>query len=145
MLDNRRKIRNFLVDSKAQFRLALSFLIFLICSSSLVIYLFITTSSVLDNQQIDIANTELLAMITQLKMRILMISTGGVAILGLLCGALWAAASHRIFGPMVQIHQQLDRFLKGDYNGHVKLRKLDEFHDLAEKLNQLAQKLGKGN
>ena len=135
-MENKRKLRNFLVDSQAQFRLAFSFLILCMCSVGLIVYLFFSTSNLMA-QQIDFSNTQMIALITQIKTKILVICTLGVLFLGTLCGLLWAMASHRIFGPMVQIHKQLDNFLSGDYQSKIKLRSHDEFHALAEKLNQI--------
>ncbi len=139
MEENRRSVKNVIVDTRAQFRLALSFL-FLLCGGVIVIlYLFFTISNFLEQQSL--VNPEVLAIVGELKMKILMVSTGGIIILGLLCTALWLLSSHRIFGPMVQIHQQIDRFIAGDYKQKVKLRQYDEFHATANRLNELGDKL----
>lgn len=137
---NRRSVKNLLVDTKAQFRLALSFLVFLCGSVAIILYLFITTSNFLE-QQTMAGSPEVLSVVGELKMKILMVSTGGVIILGMLCVALWAFASHRIFGPVVQIHQQIDRFIQGNYGQKIKLRRFDEFQETADKLNELGEKL----
>lgn len=141
-MENKRKISNFLVDSGAQLRLALAFLALLSTSVGLIIYLFFITSAAFSSD-IDTLSPQLLALISETKMKVLMASTIGIALLGALCGILWGLASHRIFGPMVQIHYQLDRFLQGNYSERINLRKKDEFHSIAEKLNQLGDSLAK--
>ena len=140
MEQNRRSVKNILVDTKAQLRLALSYLVFLSASVAIILYLFLTTSNFLDSQTMT-ASPEVLAVVGELKMKILMVSTGGVVILGLFCAALWAFSSHRIFGPVVQIHYQIDRFINGNYTQKIKLRRYDEFHETAEKLNELGDVL----
>ncbi len=144
MDQNRRSVKNILVDTKAQFRLALSFLIFLVSSTAIIFYLFLTASNFLE-QQPSTTSPEVIAVVGELKMKILIISTGGIIILGMLCIALWAFASHRIFGPMVQIHYQIDRFIEGNYKEKIKLRRFDEFHATAERLNELGDKLNASN
>lgn len=138
-MENRRSVKNILVDTKAQFNLAVSYLVFLFGSVGIILYLFISTSNFL-NQYEGIDNAAF-AMVTELKMKLLIVSTGGVCLLGLLCAALWAFSSHRIFGPMVQIHQQIDRFIQGNYKQKIKLRRFDEFKETADKLNQLGDVL----
>ncbi|MGE3387674.1 MAG: hypothetical protein AB7K41_13170 [Bdellovibrionales bacterium] len=49
--------------------------------------------------------------------------------------------THRIVGPMVAIHRQLDSLIDGDFSNEVRLRKHDEFADVAEKVNLLTRKL----
>lgn len=140
MEQNRRSVKNILVDTKAQLRLALSFLVFLCASIGVIFYIFVIISQFLE-QQTMLSGPEVLVLVGELKMKVLMISTGGIIILGILCAALWAMASHRIFGPMVQIHNQIDRFINGNYKQKIKLRRLDEFHSTADKLNKLGDVL----
>jgi HAMP domain-containing protein len=62
-------------------------------------------------------------------------------LLGVTSFVLSATFSFRITGPMVAIHRMIDRLKKGEFSARVNLRAKDEFHDLAEKLNELAQEL----
>lgn len=50
--------------------------------------------------------------------------------------------THRIYGPLVSIHRQLDELLTGRTVEALSLRESDQLQELAEKLNQLAAKLG---
>lgn len=52
--------------------------------------------------------------------------------------------SHRIFGPMVSIQRHVIEMNNGNYKSRVKLRKKDEFQDLANALNDLAARLESG-
>jgi hypothetical protein len=44
--------------------------------------------------------------------------------------------SHRIAGPIRNMQNTLDAYLKGDSQARVRLRKTDHFEELAEKINQ---------
>ncbi|MFH1665197.1 MAG: hypothetical protein ABIA77_03520 [Candidatus Omnitrophota bacterium] len=49
--------------------------------------------------------------------------------------------SHRTAGPMFSIRMFLRNVESGNYDNYLKLRKQDEFHDLAESLNHLVCRL----
>jgi signal transduction histidine kinase len=61
-----------------------------------------------------------------------------VAALGFILGAQLA---NRIFGPMVAIKKMIEKLKDGNYTGRIHLRKNDEFNDVADELNLLAEKL----
>lgn len=52
---------------------------------------------------------------------------------------------HRIYGPMVPICRYVDRLCDGDVSTRLQIRKNDEFKELVEKLNRLAEKLERNN
>lgn len=54
---------------------------------------------------------------------------------------LWAFYSFRIFGPQVAIRRHIRSLIEGDYSSRVQLRRHDEFMDLADQLNELADSL----
>ncbi len=45
--------------------------------------------------------------------------------------------SHKIAGPLFRVKRICDELAKGNLNQHVKFRKGDEFHDIAESLNKV--------
>ena len=49
--------------------------------------------------------------------------------------------SNRIAGPIYSIQNYLKDLLRGKYDKRLKLREKDELKDLAESINELAQKL----
>jgi methyl-accepting chemotaxis protein len=49
--------------------------------------------------------------------------------------------THKLIGPTVAFSRQLNSLIAGDYSTRVNLRKGDSFLDIAEKLNQLSEKL----
>ncbi|HVK61452.1 MAG TPA: hypothetical protein VM432_07875 [Bdellovibrionales bacterium] len=51
------------------------------------------------------------------------------------------ALSHRIFGPMIPIKRLIEQLRAGDYKARGSLRKKDEWHDVMDGLNDLAEKL----
>jgi hypothetical protein len=63
-----------------------------------------------------------------------------LVLLPVILAVLWFVAlelSHRMAGPIFRIEKELDRRIKGEKVGPLKLRKNDELHSLAEKINQL--------
>lgn len=137
MLENRRKVQNYFVDTKAQIRLAVPFFVLLTVSCGLIIYLFIMISSLL-GMYVDEVGLAVWAEVSETNVQVFWVCAGGVACLGLLCGVLWLNASHRIFGPMVKIQRHIDDLMAGRYDSRIQLRRFDEFQDLAEQLNQLS-------
>ncbi len=49
--------------------------------------------------------------------------------------------SHRIAGPMVQIHRALHHAISGNYETRVQMRSSDYLHEIGDDLNILLQKL----
>ena len=51
--------------------------------------------------------------------------------------------SHRIAGPIYRFEKTVETLATGNFNIRIKLRKRDEFHDFADKINALAEYLNK--
>jgi signal transduction histidine kinase len=51
--------------------------------------------------------------------------------------------SHRIYGPIVQFRRHVANLIRGDYTSRVNLRDHDQFFELSEDLNALAEQLQK--
>jgi methyl-accepting chemotaxis protein len=57
---------------------------------------------------------------------------------------IWLVAlelSHRIAGPVYRLEKELDDRLDGKKTGPIRLRKKDELHILADKINRLIEKV----
>ena len=70
-----------------------------------------------------------------------MVLTGLISLFGIFAFSI--SLGHRFFGPLVPLNAQLDRMMAGDYSKRAGLRKGDELHELAAKINALAEKLEK--
>lgn len=62
-------------------------------------------------------------------------------VVGGMVGLLTLLVSHRIAGPMFRFESDLKRMGEGDLSHRVRIRKGDQFQDLATALNSLAQGL----
>jgi methyl-accepting chemotaxis protein len=49
--------------------------------------------------------------------------------------------SHRIAGPAFRMQQEIARVLAGEKGVRMKLRKKDSFHELADDVNSLVERL----
>lgn len=49
--------------------------------------------------------------------------------------------THRFYGPLVPIRRFIASVRDGDYSARLSLRTADEFHDLAEELNEMVKTL----
>lgn len=72
---------------------------------------------------------------------ILMLAVGMLSIFAVFAYVI--SLGHRFFGPIVPLSSHIDKLISGDYSARVKLRKGDELHELADKLNKLAAILEK--
>lgn len=59
-------------------------------------------------------------------------------VLGVLAIFIWVRMNHRFFGPLVPISRHIDDLCAGNYTSRLKLRKDDEWQELADGLNKLA-------
>jgi len=57
------------------------------------------------------------------------------------CIGIGILASHRIAGPVYRMLKFLEHAAKGDYSQRLRLRKGDEFKELAESINKLMDKI----
>lgn len=138
--NSRRKISNFSVDPKAQLRFAKPFAILVFASFGAINLIFWRISGVRDSMSSN-ASSEMLAVLNDIMGQLVLMCSLGMALIGLLTLLLWIVYSHRIFGPQVPIRRQVANLMKGDYDYKISLRKNDEFKELAEELNSLAEHL----
>jgi methyl-accepting chemotaxis protein len=138
-MDNRRQIKNFVIDSKALLRLSIPFFILLI--SNLIITFLVCHETSRSLEEIAADDLKTAAMIVQLSNTILFTLVSGITVLGVLSFLLWVVFSHRVFGPAVPIRRHIKKLIEGNYADSIKLRKYDEFKEVAEDLNQLTEAL----
>lgn len=71
-------------------------------------------------------------------MRPLLVGLGVVVLFIVTTLVASARYTHQIYGPLVSIRRFLDELLSGKKPDPIKLRKTDQLHDLAERLNKVA-------
>lgn len=138
--DNRRKASNVTVDPKAQLRFAQPFAILLVASLATINLIFWQVFSS-KGSMASSAPPEALAFLNNAMAQAVLYSSIGMLVIGILTLMLWLVYSHRIFGPMVPIRRQVEALKSGNYDFKINLRKNDEFKELANELNQLADLL----
>lgn len=92
----------------------------------------------LQTNQIDTQTTILVTSQLYYNIRVVIFMAMAGAIIGFLLGLVY---THRIFGPVVQIRQQVTKMRNGNYEERIYLRNNDEFKLLATEVNALAEKL----
>ena len=75
---------------------------------------------------------------------VLAVILGTTLVLGLLALGLTLLTSHRIAGPMYRFEKDIQRMAKGDLAHRVRIRRGDQFQDMAHSLNTMARELGDG-
>ncbi len=64
-----------------------------------------------------------------------------VVVIALLVGIQVILASHRVAGPVYRVERTLEELLKGNFHVRMRLRKGDEFRELEDVVNRLADHL----
>lgn len=137
----RRVLLNPKVQRKARLRMLVPFAILALAVLALGFSINDILSAILAEMTRVLAGVgpEVIAQSTVLmeKIRTVMfIQLGFIVILALI---LWALYSFRIFGPQVAIDRHIQALMDGDFKARIHLRRHDEFLDLAERLNRLAE------
>ncbi|MGE0633793.1 MAG: HAMP domain-containing protein [Pseudobdellovibrionaceae bacterium] len=136
---NHRVLTNLVINSRAQFKFFVPFFILLGLHIAFVFYSQRTLSSIAFEVGGD--DPAHLTRVHYAENKILFSSAIGILVFGFATFIFWFIASHRIFGPVVAIRRQLENLNSGRYEARIKLRKTDEFHEIAEDLNRLAETL----
>ena len=142
---NRRSLKNILVNPKKQLRFSL----ILVTGSSLTVVLFLLvvvfqmkqtllTLGIIYRFDLEIVTAMQSALTSAVYVSLLL--TAMVTFLSVLVGI---RLSHRIYGPMVAINRHLSELAGGDYKRRVTLRKDDDFLEIQDSLNALAEALEK--
>jgi signal transduction histidine kinase len=139
----RRALLNPRVQRRARLRLLVPFAILVLAVLALGFSINNILSAVLEEMTRVLIGEgpEVIAQSTVLMNKVktvMFIQMGFIVILALI---LWALYSFRIFGPQVAIERHIQALMEGDYKARVHLRRHDEFAELAERLNHLAEVL----
>lgn len=138
----RRKLSNLVIDRGALFRLSIPFFIMALVSIGVVFAIRLKVMIGLESTELHgIENLDAINALHELQGSVTAIGIYGLILLTCVCLGLWVVFSHRIFGPTVPIRRHIQNLRAGDYSSRIHLRNGDEFRDLAEELNQLAEAL----
>lgn len=138
----RRKLRSFWIRPAMQIRFFLHAIGIASLSLGLGVGVAIIRMSALQGAAVE--DPHLTAVHAQSLSAVIVSVSAAMAIFGALILAITAIYAHRVAGPMVPLERALDAMIAGDYSFRVRLRKSDEFQDLAKKINQLAESLESG-
>lgn len=136
----KRKLTAIIIDPSAQVRFSVPFIaIFLFCVFTAFAIAWqigreIGTSGI----EVEIGHAGIL-FLNQIVDRATSYGVTAMIVLGIFNYFLWLVYSHRIFGPEVSIRRQIDALCKGEYDKRITLRKRDEFKEVADDLNRLAE------
>lgn len=134
----RRKLKNLVVDLRFLTRSAAPFMILLTGSLVVIGIMDYVVVHSLRSENLPLAFS---AFIVQLVSHVTLAGILGSFFLGVLCFVLWTVYSHRVIGPTVPIRRHLKELAEGNYSARIKIREKDEFKEIAEDLNHLAEVL----
>ncbi len=132
-----RSITNIFIDTTFQFKIILLVTGFIVMQAVLTIWFFIITYNLFLQDFLSIVsqNSELIHSLKTLKVEIL---TGIVVIgVGFIVSAIIISIhfSHKMAGPSYAIKRAIHNLMDGVEHHSINLRKGDEFHDLAQRIN----------
>ena len=135
------KRRQYYINKDFQTRFIIKFVLILVAGGLLTVGLtFLNTQDTLTavyaNSKLTIQNTALA----------IMPSVGFTTIittlaLGLVVIVVTLLVSHKIAGPMFRFEKDITRIAQGDLKSRIRIRKGDQFQELAESLNYMIQSL----
>lgn len=133
---NRRRIKNILINPEQQIRYGTLFLAISMCVHALATGLVYMVYLAWRDQLVQVTSTSLYTMV------------GGMVLVYFLLFAfsfvLGLMISHRLYGPLVAFENHFKKLQSGDFSSRVVLRKADDdkLKELAEWVNQLSARLG---
>lgn len=143
--DNRRSVKNMLVNPGFQLKYGMYFMGFgLVVFLAIFTFVFFTMAQMITSLgSISDIGAEMQDMLNKA-----LISAGMVLGLLILAFALVAVAmgvvlTHRIVGPMIPIRRHIQALVRGTYDSRCHLRDKDELQEIAGDLNDLAMELEK--
>ncbi len=149
-MNHKRSIRNYVIEPFKQIKFGIYILtlcsFFLITSIALTTYaFFVQYEQIMEMFHVVDPNLrwELVLNDVFYQNGLMILSFYFVFIAGLM--SMVFILTHRIYGPLVNIHRFIDELKKGNYACRISLRKKDELQKLASELNQLAEELEEKN
>jgi len=137
-----RRIKNGLVDGRAQLRYAIPMItIMLMCFGliAVIIWRFSQLAAATEGTPLLEVNRKML--LNEIGDLLVTTSSIGLVAISLIALYLWALFSHRIFGPTVPILRMIHNLEDGNFSHRIHLRKHDELKPIADALNDLAASL----
>jgi len=141
MQPDSRKVSSLLINPRSQLRFAVPFALIIliqIISINYLIYQLSTSVSPMAATEQETLSWAVNAIYISTEYGLI----SSIAV-GLFAILVWLLYSHRVFGPMVAFKRMVLDLKEGNYKSRVALRKNDEFFELAESLNELAETLQK--
>src|SRR4051812_709343 len=137
----RRRYYRLLVQPLAQFRLFAPFFVFMVAWTAVLMLTAWVYKGMVDKisgpaQSLTPYDVQNLQALNKTMFQIFMWG-GSVSIMA--CFGFYLVFSHKVFGPIVQIHRHIKMLTEGNTDGVVKLRANDEFEHLAEAVNELTE------
>lgn len=139
----RRRVYRVFVRPGAQFKLFAPFLVFMLAWTTILLLVAWTFHGMLDHLSAPAASLTAneIANLQRLNRNLLQIVLWGSLAAIVFSFGFWLSFSHHVFGPMVQIHRQIKRLKDGEVVEPIRLRRRDEFQNVAESLNELTDRL----
>ncbi len=137
---NRRSVANIIVDPGALLRLSIPF-IFLLLASVVSIFL-VHKQITLNFESLEYPqqqSLELQLILNQIANRAMLTGVIAMLVIGVLTLVMWIIYSHRMLGPVVPLRKHVEKLCDGNYDDRIRLRKHDEFKELAADLNRLTE------
>jgi signal transduction histidine kinase len=139
MAENRRRLKYFLIEPRAQLKLyylflGLSGLSFIIIE---LIYWDIAHLIKKFMVEMDISDAKYIPLFTEMSNHLMVISVTGIVVVAIASFVCSVISTHKIFGPMVHINSHIDKLCDMNFDDKIVLRTGDEFREVAENLNRL--------
>lgn len=143
MSENKRELKNFIIDKKFQARMTMYFTAL---SLSLIGLMMIFMNSHINQLRALISNISNMPMVTQIaveeKFTQLLSTSLGFLLIAIVGAIVYSVVvSHRIAGPMYAILKYIEKIKAGQYDETRNLRPSDELSPIMESLNDLAKQL----
>lgn len=141
---HRRKLANLIISPKSLMRVSIPFLTLAVISIGVVYAIHRKVIGALEKMELyGLENIPAMNSLYELQSSITQIGIIGLIAVCLACIAFWIVYSHRIFGPTVPMRRHIQSLTNGDYSSRIHPRSGDEFKELIEDMNQLAEALAK--
>ena len=144
---NRRSLQQLLIEPFKQVKYGLYFIALSFVSFLIIGYTFWASSLKQYNQLMELFNVvgdeKWNVLLNDVFVENMFMMAGVFVVLSLATIAVSIWLTHRVYGPQVALQRFVKEVRSGNYSARIFLRKSDEFHDLADALNTMAEALDK--
>jgi nitrate/nitrite-specific signal transduction histidine kinase len=139
----RRRYYRIFIQPRAQFKLFAPFFVFMASWTAVILLVSYVFKGMLDQvsgpaQSLSADQITKLQVLSHVMFKTVVWGSFAAVALSFL---FWLSFSHSVFGPIVQIHRQIKRLKNGELDKKIHLRAHDEFHNVADSLNELTDEL----